>query len=125
MKKLVVMFFIFNLVGCGVMVPLVRRESKVNEINPGMSKEEVINLLGKPSAGKDTTKWNNGNEAPYTEHFLYSKGASPVQLLSGFTTLTMGWWVPFHWMTTDTTFMGKLYKVIYESGKVKTVVEAK
>lgn len=80
--------------GCGVVIPIVRSESKLATISPGITHEEVVQRLGAPTSLRGARKLEDGRLSQVDRYVLYSPGASFFDALAGPFLLTMSWWIP-------------------------------
>lgn len=118
MRKILVVVLSLVLSGCGVVIPAIKSQSRLNALALGMTKEEARKIVGKAESLERPPVKIQGAVYELNEHFLYGKSAPIIQVIEGPFLLTISWWIPWHWFTSEETFMGKLYSLYYVNGKL-------
>lgn len=118
--KVIAIVLCLCLSGCGVFVSSTKKSSKLSNLNVGMSKEEVRNMLGKPDQTLGKGKWAKDSPCEVSEYFLYSTAAGLVAFFYGLGGLTIAWWIPCHWVLSDDKVpgIGRPYWIHFVNGKV-------
>jgi hypothetical protein len=93
---------------CGVAMPLLRSENKLQEIAVGTRRDEVLSKIGKPDTVR-TSKVTSEGVLQVDEYRLSSTSDAFTALALGIPTVTISWWVDF-------TGPGKPYWLYYENG---------
>ena len=114
------LLFVSGLIGCGVFIPMTKQQSKLTQLEIGMTKKDTWKLLGKPEMMETSPIELGADRYEICEYFLYRKGAGPMQAFTGLISLTLAWWIPQHWFGYDEgTVEGSAYELYYVNSKLK------
>lgn len=85
MKKAMLVGLVLSVSGCGVIIPLVKSESRMQTVTIGDSRQDVVQKMGQPDSAA----------APGIDaYLLYSKNTALENIPLGIISLTLTWWMP-------------------------------
>lgn len=94
MNKLIALFISFTLCSCGIAVPMSRSEKKLRNIDLGMDRPQVRDILGEPNRARGSTKLPTGETLKIDEYLLYPSNTGLINFGLGIFILTFPWWIP-------------------------------